>query len=204
MPPCQAFIHSLVSPSLPSMSTVSSSPLTTHMRESLHLPVGSPGAQTGCYIPLVYLMVLLPSWSCQESELGTPQPQVCDLRTMLAATVFCVAVSYFVTLALLPPSHGLGTAKMNFPSHFQWLFEIILLGGSHLDNCQSPDTDRRGQESKQHQYRLQITTRLPITLQSRAAASCSTRTCLLKHGITLKAPGCHEASSGWSLVPHQY
>lgn len=160
MPPCQAFIHSLESPSLPSMSTVSSSPLTTHVRESLHLTAGSPGARTGCYIPLVYLMVLLPSWSQQESELGTPPPQVCDLGTMLLhrSTVFCQQQQYsvwlcltFVTWVLLPPSHGLGTAKMNFPSHFQWLFEIVLLGGSHLDSRQSPDTDRRGRESKQHQ-----------------------------------------------------
>lgn len=64
---------------------------TTHMRESLHLTAGSPGAQMGCYIPLVYLMVLLPSWSRQESEPGTPQPQVCDLGTMLLhrGAVFC-------------------------------------------------------------------------------------------------------------------
>lgn len=80
---------------------------TTRVRESLHLTAGSPGAQTGCYIPLVYLMVLLPSWSRQESELGTPQPQVCDLGTMLLhkGAVFCQQQQYSVRLCLTL-SHG--------------------------------------------------------------------------------------------------
>lgn len=74
-------------------------------------------------------------------ENSQQQPQLCHLGTMVSHGTLSCGQS--------PPSHVLGSAKMNFLPHFQWVAGILLPEESHFSSCQVLQSQRE-EEGRVH------------------------------------------------------